>query len=174
MRSSYASAARPEIDSADSSMQIRPATLEDAATIAQFNLLLAEETEERFLDRTIVERGVARALEHDLGARYVLAEQDGVAVGQLMTTREWSDWHDGWYVWLQSVFVVKDFRGCGVFRAMLAHVLRSAADCGDVFSVRLYVEKDNETAMQTYQRLGFATSDYLVMEREIEKKPRDS
>ena len=155
-------------------MQIRSALQQDAATIARYNVALARETESLELDSDTVYRGVLRALTEDRGATYWLAEIDGEVVGQLMTTREWSDWQDAWYVWLQSVYVHADFRGRGVFRSLLTHVLRNAADARDVHSVRLYVEEENDTAQQTYRRLGFTASGYHVLHRKIEKTAQNS
>lgn len=150
-------------------MQIRPATRKDAETIALFNCRLAEETEGVRLNPDTVEQGVFAALEADLGATYWLAEIDGRVVGQLMTTREWSDWHNCWYVWLQSVYVDAEFRGRGIFRALSNHVQQNAAASGDVHSIRLYVEAENHAAQETYSRLGFTSSGYHVLHRILEK-----
>lgn len=148
-------------------MIIRAATIDDADVVAQFNVLLAAETEDVSLDPHTVLDGVRNALTNDLGARYWVAEIDGSIAGQLMTTREWSDWQNGWYVWLQSVYVAAEFRGKGVFRSLLQHVQRNAADAKDVYSIRLYVEEENVAARETYARLGFSPTGYVVLESRI-------
>lgn len=148
-------------------MLIRRGVEADRDVISRFNCELALETEQCVLDPAIVSRGVSRALAETRGADYWLAEVDNRVIGQLMTTREWSDWRDGWYVWLQSVYVTPTSRGRGVFRSLLTHVYQNAAETGDVYSIRLYVENENQTASETYARLGFAESGYRVLERTV-------
>src|SRR5579885_1004891 len=99
-------------------LSIRPATARDLETIVDFNCRLAQETEHKQLDRPTVTRGVERALARPEFCRYWIAERGGRAVGQMMVTYEWTDWRDGVFWWLQSVYVVADARGQGVFRAL--------------------------------------------------------
>ena len=122
------------------SLIIRPATPADAAVVTEFNRLLAFESEEIILDPVILAAGVATALADPDRARYFLAEQDGKVAGQLMFTREWSDWRNGWLWWLQSVYVHADHRRQGVFRAMFDHVeqmIRQDPEVKCLRSVRL-------------------------------------
>jgi hypothetical protein len=47
------------------------------------------------------------------------------------------------------------------------HYIKSKADGDpDVCGYRLYVEKDNKVAQQTYQALGMIETDYLLYEEE--------
>lgn len=143
---------------------IRAARMEDAEAIAQFNCALAWETEEEELDLPTVTRGVRRFLEGAGAGFYVIAEIDARVIGCLMITHEWSDWRDGNLWWIQSVYVEAEARRRGVFRALFAAVTeRSEAD-GDVRGIRLYVERDNERAQQTYQSLGMKKKPYHVYE----------
>jgi ribosomal protein S18 acetylase RimI-like enzyme len=89
-------------------------------------------------------------------------------IGQLMLTREWSDWRNGWMVWLQSVYVLPANRGAGVFRMLFERSMEMARLRCNPVCVRLYVEHENEIAMTTYRRLGFRDSGYHVMEMAIE------
>ncbi len=142
----------------------RSAKASDIDQIAGFNCRLARETENKELNPDLVRRGVLRGLQLSPEVRYFVAETDSRVVGQLMLTREWSDWRDGWMLWLQSVYVDADFRGQGVFRHLLDHSLEIASAAGDVVNVRLYVEHDNTAAMASYQKLGFVSAGYEVME----------
>lgn len=156
------------------SLSIRAAHASDANLIAAFNVALAAESEGISLCPETVLHGVARALKDGLGTEYWVAEIDGSVVGQLMTTREWSDWQNGWYVWLQSVFVAPEHRSQGIFRGLSQHVLQNAASVKDVYSIRLYVEEDNQPALETYAKLGFTNTGYRVMEQRVQKFEQNS
>ncbi len=145
-------------------VQIRDAGPADLAVVADFNARLAAETESKALDPAILARGVAAALADPDRLRYWLAEAGGVVVGQTAATREWSDWRAGWAWWLQSVYVAPDYRGAGVFRALLAHIRNAAHAEPDVIGLRLYVEQENQRAQATYRALGLRPAGYLVFE----------
>jgi len=92
------------------------------------NQCLALESEGARLDPDILRRGIERGLSRFPEVQYFVAEISGRMVGQLMLTREWSDWRDGWLLWLQSVYVDREFRRQGVFRRLLEFSL--ALQCG--------------------------------------------
>ena len=144
---------------------IRRATADDVEILVDFNCRLAAETESKTLDTEIVRRGVARGMEQGDEVVYFVAEFDTQIVGALMLTREWSDWRDGWMVWLQSVYVQQKYRGRGVFRTLLNHVLDVLQDQPDVLAVRLYVENQNSRAQAVYAKSGFKDPAYRVLER---------
>lgn len=142
----------------------RQANLSDADRLTDFNCQLARETEGKELPSEIVRSGVLRGLALTPEVHYFVAESDGVVVGQIMLTREWSDWRDGWMLWLQSVYVQAEWRGRGVFRKLLGYALGAATLDGKIVSIRLYVEQDNLTAQECYRRVGFHNTNYRVME----------
>ncbi len=145
-------------------LHIRDATPADAALIAEFNRRLAWETESKRLDAEVLARGVQLALEKPDCCRYFLAESGGQVVGQTMLTYEWSDWRAGRFWWIQSVYVVAEQRGRGVFRALFEHVRGLARSTPDVCGLRLYVEHQNAAAQTTYRRLGMSPSGHLLYE----------
>ncbi len=139
----------------------------DRAVIAEFNSLLAAETEDTQLDSGVIEAGVERILgDRNLG-RYWVAEAGGEVIGQIMLTYEWSDWRNGMLWWLQGVYVRESYRRCGVFTALYRHVEALARDSADVAGIRLYVEKDNARAQRTYAKLGMKATGYRVMQVEF-------
>lgn len=145
--------------------QIRPAGLRDRATVIEFNLCLASETEAKQLDRETLARGVDTALADPERLRYWVAEHtDGRILGQAAVTREWSDWRNGWIWWLQSVYVAADSRGLGVFRALFETIRTEAAGRPDVIGLRLYVEKENDVARRVYEKVGFEPGGYDILE----------
>jgi ribosomal protein S18 acetylase RimI-like enzyme len=149
---------------------IRPATPRDHDALVAGNAAMAEETEGKALDLTKLRPGVLRALTDASAARYFVAvarngDDDGAVVGQIMITTEWSDWRNGFFYWIQSVYVVPAWRRRGVYRALHAHVVDDARARADVVGVRLYVEPHNERAQKTYRSLGMHKT-YDVMEQE--------
>lgn len=151
----------------DIDITIRQATLFDAAIIVRFNLLLAQETEDLTLDLDRVTRGVKALLNDPAKGAYHLAEVDGVIVGQLLITREWSDWRNGAFWWLQSVYVDPAFRRRGVFRALFQQAQALAQKRDDVCGLRLYMDTHNMPARQTYERLGMRDTDYELLEMDF-------
>ncbi|HTJ85005.1 MAG TPA: GNAT family N-acetyltransferase [Polyangiaceae bacterium] len=131
---------------------------------------MALETEGKTLELSTVLRGVAAVLADTSKGFYLVGEQDGVPVGQLMVTFEWSDWRAGQYYWIQSVFVREDARRSGVYRALYAKVLEIARERGDAVGVRLYVERDNRRAQRTYEALGMERSHYDMFEIDLETR----
>jgi GNAT superfamily N-acetyltransferase len=146
------------------SLSIRRATSRDAGTIARFNSLMAQETEGRTLNEDRLHRGVESLLSDPSKGIYFLAEADGVPAGQLMITYEWSDWRNANFWWIQSVYVEKQFRGRGVFKALYDHVYQLATAGAGVCGFRLYVERQNDRAQRAYEQLGMKKAPYEMYE----------
>jgi GNAT superfamily N-acetyltransferase len=147
------------------SIDIRLAVPGDWPTIVDFNCRLAEESEGKTLERAHVEPGVKAVLADPHKGRYFIASIAGQPVGQLMHTREWSDWRNGDIWWLQSVYVDRDFRRQGVFRALFDRLQSEAEADPGVVGLRLYVEEHNSRAHETYRDLGLVPGGYFVMEK---------
>ena len=145
-------------------IKIRDATVDDAAIIADYNNLLAEETEGRSLNPNRIGPGVVAILGDKNKGRYWVAEVDGQVVGQIAITYEWSDWRNGMLWYLQSVYVHKDFRRAGVYSALHGHVEALARETPEVVGIRLYVEKDNDRAQRTYANKGMTKTGYEMMQ----------
>jgi ribosomal protein S18 acetylase RimI-like enzyme len=147
------------------SLMIRQGTPADAAVVIDFNLRLARESEGKDLDGDLLAAGVAAGLADPRKALYFVAEDQGAVLGQLMITTEWSDWRNGWFWWIQSVYVRSDARRRGIFRALYEHVRQRAVEDPQVIGLRLYVERENHAAQQTYERMGMEPTSYFVLER---------
>lgn len=144
-------------------LRIRLALSSDAATFARWNAAMALETEGRTLDPEVLDRGARGVFERPERGFYLLAERGGAPVGGLLITYEWSDWRNGEFWWIQSVYVEPSARRTGVFRALHEEVVRRAREAKAV-GIRLYVERNNERAQATYAALGMRSSDYLFYE----------
>lgn len=149
---------------------VRLGVIGDAPVIAEYNRLMAWETEQKVLPSEVVGPGVAKVFADPAKGFYLVAEVDQHVVGQLMVTYEWSDWRDGWFWWIQSVYVQPAYRQQGIFKQLFRAVEAQAKAAGNVVGLRLYVERHNQHAQTTYQRLGMVDSGYLVEELEFAKK----
>ena len=143
---------------------IRRAAPADAALIAANNRAMALETEGKVLDPATTLRGAAALIADATKGFYLVAERASEVAGQLMVTYEWSDWRNGTFWWIQSVYVTPAQRRSGVFRALYRRVQEMAADAGDVCGIRLYVETANVRAQSTYVALGMQRSHYELYE----------
>lgn len=145
-------------------LTFRRGTQRDADTIASFNAAMALETEGKELIPEVIGTGVRRLIGMPSLGFYLVAEHAGEVIGCLMVTNEWSDWRNGLFWWIQSVYVKKSMRRQGVYRRMYAHVRSLAQSDSSVCGFRLYVEKENETAHATYASLGMKETPYLIYE----------
>lgn len=140
---------------------------EDIEAIAQFQVDMAAESEGTTLDYEKVFKGVSAVMDDSAKGTYIIAKKDNIAIASLMLTKEWSDWNNGWYWWIQSVYVAPEYRQSGVYKAMYAYV-KELAKTQNVPQVRLYVDKTNIRAQKVYSNLGMHESHYLMYEETIE------
>jgi ribosomal protein S18 acetylase RimI-like enzyme len=145
-------------------LAFRRGELRDADTIAAFNAAMALETEGKELIPEVIGAGVRRLIGMPTLGFYVVAENAGEVVACLMITNEWSDWRNGLFWWIQSVYVKKEFRRQGVYRRLYEHVRSLAKSDASVCGFRLYVEKENEAGQATYSSVGMNETDYLIYE----------
>lgn len=159
-----------------SALRIRPAIEADAGMLADWAVAMALETEHKALDPQTVRPGVEAGIADAARARYfvamhesLLAGRETVAmpVGTLMLTREWSDWRNGDWWWIQSVYVPPEHRRQGIFAALYRHVQAESQATPGVVGLRLYVERDNAAAQRTYVALGMVDAGYRIYEADL-------
>lgn len=143
---------------------IRPATPADIDHLVTWNAAMAWETEHKRLDEAVLRRGTEAVFADPRRGTYLVAELDGVPVGSLLITYEWSDWRNGDFWWVQSVYVAEEARRKGVFRALYLAVKERAKEAGAI-GTRLYVETENTRAQSTYASLGMERCDYAMLEQ---------
>lgn len=147
---------------------VRLAEIKDISIIVEFNIRMAKETEGLVLDRNILSKGVKSVIKDNSKGMYYLCEQDGIVVGQLLITKEWSDWRNADFWWIQSVYVEKSHRRSGVFKKLYRHVKKLVDENSSTCGIRLYVEKNNLSAQKTYFSMGMKPSNYFLYEYEPE------
>ncbi len=145
-------------------IRIRPGKMGDADIITEFNLAMALETENKRLSEDILSKGVENLLANPELGFYIVAECKGEIVGSLMITKEWSDWRNGIFWWIQSVYVRSDYRRKGVYRSLYSYVKLLSEKEENVCGFRLYVEKDNQIAQKAYRALGMSEAHYKIYE----------
>jgi ribosomal protein S18 acetylase RimI-like enzyme len=147
-------------------INVRFAIPDDAADIVEFQLKMALETESLTLNPDIVRKGVAAVFEDNSKGKYLVAEYDGEVVSSMMLTTEWSDWRNNTFLWIQSVYVMPDFRKTGIFRKMYEFVKVMVENSPEYAGLRLYVEVNNKKAQEVYNRLGMTGEHYRMFEWE--------
>lgn len=152
-------------------LNVRLARIEDAATIVSFSAAMALETEGRHLDCGRLHNGTMALLNSPDRGFFMVAEleqaDDRQLVGQLMITFEWSDWRNGPFWWIQSVYVAPAWRRQSVFRRMHQTVMATAKTNPNVCGIRLYVEENNSVAQAVYRKVGLTPSSYAIFETDF-------
>ena len=148
-------------------ISIREGSISDTPTIAKFQQQMALETESKILKESTIRQGGESVLNCPNKGFYIIAETDSQVIGSLLVTFEWSDWRNGWFFWIQSVFVDAKYRRQGVYRVMHSEVIRRTKESGNCCGIRLYVEKDNRNAQKVYKTLGMHETDYYLYEEEF-------
>jgi GNAT superfamily N-acetyltransferase len=152
-------------------MDIRVATSEDADSLIEFNQAMALETEDKNLDPDVLGPGVRAVFGDPHKGFYVVAEDDGQIIGALMVTYEWSDWRNGWFWWIQSVYILPEARGRRIYSRLYEFVKKHATKRGNVCGFRLYVEAENSHARRVYENVGMEASHYCMYEESMSEPP---
>lgn len=148
----------------NSAIQIAPARPQDAQAIADFQIAMALETENKTLDPATVLAGVQRLMANPQYGFYVVARTATEPVACLMITYEWTDWKDGLFWWIQSLYVQPAWRKHGIFKSMFTHIRDTAAASANCRGLRLYVETHNLPARKAYESLHMTPADYCMYE----------
>ena len=145
-------------------MIIRTALSQDAAELTEFNISMARETEGVELIPEVIGAGVKTMIENPQMGFYLVVELDNGIQASLMVTTEWSDWRNGMFWWIQSVYVRPEYRRQGLYRELYERVKELAEQESSVCGFRLYVEHWNTVAQQTYASLGMTETGYKMFE----------
>jgi ribosomal protein S18 acetylase RimI-like enzyme len=150
-----------------STLVVRNAREQDLRALADFNIAMARETENKALSPSNVKAGMKAVIRQPDHGFYLVAELNGQVAGSLLVTKEWSDWRNGVFWWIQSVYVPPEFRKRGIYRTLYDSVKARAKSNPEVCGVRLYVAKNNRAAMSVYSRLGMSKTEYRIYEESL-------
>jgi predicted GNAT family acetyltransferase len=143
---------------------IRKAVAEDETRIAEFQHKMALETESLELDQAILLRGVKKVFADPNKGFYLVAEIDHNVVASTMLTPEWSDWRNGTFLWIQSVYVDPAYRQKGIYSKMYSFVKNLVLNSPEYLGLRLYVVMNNKVAQEVYSRTGMDGNHYKMFE----------
>lgn len=142
----------------------RAARRDDIPSIASFQIAMAEETEGLALDGETVGLGVQAVFDDAGKGSYWVAEEEGKVQACLLTLPEWSDWRNGTVLWIHSVYVIPEARGRGIFRGMYEKLVEKVKADPTLRGLRLYVDRNNERAMEVYESVGMNGEHYRLYE----------
>jgi len=143
---------------------VRIATRDDSGEIAQFNVLFAKETVNKNLSLALTTEGVHQVFAKFNNGFYLIAEYEGKIVGQTMITREWSDWNNGAFYCIQSIFVVHEAHEKEIHEALFAKAKSLAKEHYDVCGIRLFVHQDDQKTQSDCEKLGLEKTPYRLLE----------
>ncbi len=144
--------------------RIRLANEEDHQVITYFQTRMANETEGLDLDRDILTNGVLAVFRDSQKGKYLVVEDEGKIIASMLITYEWSDWRNQHIFWLQSVFVLPEYRRKQVFSLMFEHVKKLVNDDDNIAGIRLYVDSTNAHALKVYEAVGMDGEHYNTFE----------
>ena len=148
-------------------VEIRRAEKKDIPFLVHGNRAMAKETENKVLEESVLSRGVEAVFENEWRGFYCVAEENGRPIGQLMITFEWSDWRNGVFWWIQSVYVEVKYRRKGIYKRLYAFIFDQARKDPSVCGLRLYVDKNNRRAKKVYERCGMNEAHYAMFEMDF-------
>jgi len=145
-------------------MNITTAKKIDKSFIVNAQLKMAQESEGLGLDEQTVNKGVEYILDNPLVGFYLIAERENKNCACLLVLKEWSDWRCGNVLWIHSVYVIKESRRLGIYSKMYKHLQSIVQADESLRGLRLYVDKSNQPAIKTYEKLGMSQDHYHMYE----------
>ena len=147
--------------------RIRRARHSDLETLVVLTEREAREAEGLELAVDRVRTGVRAGLEDPSKSTYWVAEStDGLVVASTSVVTEWSNFNGGYYWWIQSLFIVPEYRGRGLVELLLDNLTEAAREA-QALDLRLYVHLSNQRAQNAYVRCGFENVQYAVMKKDL-------
>lgn len=145
-------------------MNFREAIKDEHKIIAGFQQKMALETENYHLNIEIVTKGVIAVFNDATKGKYYIIEKEGKVIASLLTTFEWSDWRNSKVIWIQSVYVLPEYRKKGVFNLMYSNIKKNVSENNEYSGIRLYVDKTNTNAQKVYTKIGMQGNHYSLFE----------
>ena len=145
-------------------IKVRAANILESKSIINFQINMAFETENVKLEKSSVKKGINAVFKDSSKGKYYVAEENDRIVGSLLTTNEWSDWKNGIILWIQSVYIIPEYRRKGIFKLMYSYLKKMVEESNGLIGLRLYVNKTNIIAQKTYEKIGMDSEHYKLYE----------
>jgi len=91
---------------------------------------------------------------------YIMEGSEGIQ-GYAMIAKSFSTEFGKTCIWIEDLYIKKEYRGCGVGEEFMHFIMGKYTDC--IF--RLEVEEENERAVKLYEKCGFTILPYMEMKR---------
>lgn len=93
-------------------------------------------------------------------------EYEGEPAGYAITSKMYSQEAGGITLWIDELFVLKEFRSKGLGKQFFQYLKNSLSPT--ITRLRLEVEEENEGAVKLYEKLGFSKLEYNQMYLEVQ------
>lgn len=93
-------------------------------------------------------------------------EEDEQLVGYSMVSKNYTTEYGGLCIWIEDLYLKEGHRNKGYATEFFAFVEKQYPEA---VRFKLEVEQENEAAVATYKKNGYAISDYFLMTKEIDK-----
>ena len=142
---------------------IRRANIQDLELLTNFTAQEAKEAENLEKIPSTLKKGIKAALEDNSKSIYwVIVDEFNRPFGNVSALKEWSDWNAGYYWWIQSMYILPEYRGKGYIQLLVDEVKKELKKENGL-ELRLYVHDSNKAAIKAYKKVGFVKSDYEIM-----------
>lgn len=148
-------------------IKVRIATRDDAQSIANFNVIFAKKIINKKLSLPTTVAGVHHVFQTFNNGFYLVAEENGKIVGATMITNEWSDWNNGLFYCIQSIYVDENQDKDFIHDALFNKAKDLAKEHSEVFGIRVYVDESNDALKNRYKDLGLKKTKYIIFEEEF-------
>ena len=145
-------------------VMIDEATDLDILELVDLQSKMAFETENITLLPEIVEQGITAVIQDDSKGKYYKIVDKGRLIGCMLNTYEWSDWRNGYVVWIQSLYILPAYRKLGIFKAAYRYMQEIVQKNPQYKGIRLYVDRRNEPAIAAYKSVNMNNEHYEMFE----------
>ena len=151
---------------------IRPATPGDIPAMVQLLAALFTIEQDFAPDTAKQARGLAGVIANPSGLVAVAIDDAGALIGMCSGQLVFSTAEGAWSAWVEDVVVAAPWRGRGLGRALLDHVLAWATERGAT-RAQLLVDLDNPPALEFYQHLGWSATRLAARRLSLARPPSD-
>jgi GNAT superfamily N-acetyltransferase len=146
---------------------VRQATKDDIDKLVYFTIAEAIEADRAQISPDVATKSIRTCLEDpNISQYWVIESKKFGVVGSVSVTKQWHMWSARYYWWIQTIFLLPEYRGQNLMELMINHV-KDQAKRERALELRMYIHKNNTRALKAYSREGFVESDFLMMAKDL-------